>query len=402
MKYWLWLASLKGVPNQIKLSLLAYFGTPERIFMADGGEYLLVDGMTRPVAELLENKSLHEADRILGECERLGLRVLTLHDTEYPDRLRNIYDPPILLYVKGRLPLFDDEVAIAMVGSRKSSDYALRVSEQLAYQLASHGAVVVSGLAAGGDAAAHRGALRAGGFTAAVIGGGHDRIYPYENRFLYEDLAVRGVILSEYPPGTPHDGKHFPVRNRIISGLALGVVVTEAAERSGTLITAGRALDQGRDVFAVPGRIDEPGCLGSNRLLRDGAMVVTEAWDILMHYASIYPHKLKARFMQEAQHFGEQDKSGEVPVVPQKVKDNDTTTVENELPKLEIDGDHGLNNDQVRILKALEGRTLQVDDIIDETQIPTRQVLSALTVLEIEGFVTQSSGKRFALAVTLA
>ena len=399
MKYWLWLASLKGVPGQLKLSLLDYFAAPERIFMAESGEYLLVEGMTQQFAELLENKSLREADRILGECERLGLRILTLHDAEYPDRLRNIYDPPILLYVRGRLPLFDDEVAIAMVGSRKSSDYALRAGEQLAYQLASHGAVVVSGLAAGGDAAAHRGALRANGFTAAVIGGGHDIVYPYENRFLYEDIAVRGVILSEYPPGTHHDGRHFPVRNRIISGLSLGVVVTEAAEKSGTLITAGRALDQGRDVFAVPGRIDDPGCLGSNRLLRDGAMLVTEAWDILSHYASQYPHKLRTRSTWEAVRFGGQEPLREEASQPQKEKEPGKT--EPALPTLDLSGDHGLNVDQVAILRELNDGALQVDDIIERTQIPTRQVLSALTVLEIEGFVTAHSGKRFAIAVTL-
>lgn len=399
MKYWLWLASLRGVSNQLKLSLLAHFAAPERIFMAESGEYLLVEGMTRQSAELLENKSLRESDRILGECERLGLRILTLHDAEYPDRLRNIYDPPILLYVRGRLPLFDDEAAIAMVGSRKASDYALRVGEQLAYQLASHGAVVVSGLAAGGDAAAHRGALRANGFTAAVIGGGHDSVYPYENRFLYEDIAVRGVILSEYPPGTHHDGRHFPVRNRIISGLSLGVVVIEAAHRSGTLITAGQALDQGRDIFAIPGQIDDPGCAGSNRLLRDGAMVVTEAWDVLTHYAFRYPHKLRARGAQEAERFGAHEPRQEKPAPP---KAKEPKSRESALPTLELAGDHGLNAEQVAILRELDGQTLQVDDIIERTQIPTRQVLSALTVLEIEGFVTQHSGKRFALAVTLA
>lgn len=403
IKYWLWLASLRGVPGQIKLSLLYHFGSPERVFMAESGEYLLVDGMTRAMAQLLEDKSLREADRILGECERLGLRVLTLHDAEYPDRLRSIYDPPIVLYVKGRLPLFDDEVAIAMVGSRKPSDYALRVSEQLSYQLAAHGAVIVSGLAVGGDAAAHKGALRAGGFTAAVIGGGHDIVYPFENRFLYEDIAVRGVILSEYPPGTHHDGKHFPVRNRIISGLSVGVVVTGAAHHSGTLITAGRALDQGRDVFAVPGQIDDPACAGSNRLLRDGAMVVTEAWDVLMHYESLYPHKLHGRAAWEATRFGERDaeKKNTAPTKTTREKTKETA-VEPSLPQLELSGDHGLNNDQIAILRALEGGEMQVDDIIETTQIPTRQVLSALTVLEIEGFVTQHSGKRFALCVTLA
>lgn len=402
MKYWLWLACLKGVPGQMKLSLLQHFGTPERIYFGESGEYFLVEGMTRQTAELLGNKSLKEADKILGDCERLGLRILTLHDTEYPDRLRNIYEPPILLYVKGRLPLFDEEVAIAMVGSRKSSDYALRASEQLAYQLCRQGAVVVSGLAAGGDAAAHRGALRAGGFTAAVIGGGHDVIYPIENRFLYEDIGVRGVILSEYPPGTHHDGRHFPVRNRIISGLSLGVVVTEAAERSGTLITASRALDQGRDVFAIPGQIGDPHCVGSNRLLRDGAGVVTEAWDILQHYAFLYPHKIRTPYTQEATRFGEggdgaqEHESVSAPAVTEEI------TEEQKLPQLDLSGDHGLSAEQVTILRTLEGRTMQVDDLIEETQIPTRNVLAALTVLEIEGFVTQLSGKRFSLTVTLA
>lgn len=397
MKYWLWLASLKTVPGHVKLRLLHHFDTPERIFFSESGEYLLVEGVTREIASALENKSLKEADRILGDCERLGLRILTLHDAEYPDRLRNIYDPPILLYVKGRLPLFDDEVAIAMVGSRKSSDYALSAGEQLAYQLALQGAVVVSGLAAGGDAAAHRGALRAGGFTAAVIGGGHDVIYPRENRFLYEDIGVRGVILSEYPPGTHPDGKHFPVRNRIISGLSLGVVVIEAAERSGTLITASRALDQGRDVFAIPGRMGDPGCLGSNRLLRDGAGLVTEAWDILSHYASLYPHKIRFAPAGEAVHFG--GNGTEKPTEEPEEKQAEEPVAA--LPVLELSGDHGLTAEQVAVLKTLSGRTLQVDDIIEQSQIPTRVVLAALTILEIEGFVTQHSGKRFSLAVTL-
>ena len=402
MKYWLWLAGLKGVPGRMKLTLLQHFGTPERIYFGEDGEYFLVDGMTRQMAELLGNKSLQDADKILGDCERLGLRILTLHDAEYPDRLRNIYEPPILLYVKGRLPLFDEEVAIAMVGARKSSDYGLRVSEQLAYQLCRQGAVVVSGLASGGDAAAHRGALRAGGFTAAVIGGGHDIVYPYENRFLYEDIGVRGVILSEYPPGTHHDGRHFPVRNRIISGLSLGVVVTEAAERSGTLITASRALDQGRDVFAIPGQIGDPHCIGSNRLLRDGAGVVTEAWDILQHYAFLYPHKIRTPYDQGATRFG----GSEGQPQEKKLSTEEAKPVEKQeepgLPPLDLSGDHGLSAEQIAVLKALDGRTMQVDDIIEETQIPTRTVLAALTVLEIEGFVTQRSGKRFSLTVTLA
>ncbi|MDE7260578.1 MAG: DNA-processing protein DprA, partial [Oscillospiraceae bacterium] len=251
LKYWIWLAELPRVGSQLKLALLEHFGGPDGVYYGEKEEYFQVEGMTRSAAAvLLENKSLDGADRILGDCDRLGLRAVTLQDTEYPDRLRNIFDPPLLLYVQGRMPRFDDEVAIAMVGTRKASPYALEMGEKLSFQMAGLGAVIVSGLALGGDAAAHRGALRADGFTAAVIGGGHDIKYPKENRRLYEDIAAKGVILSEYPPGTEHIGSHFPVRNRIISGLSVGVVVTEAPERSGTLITAGRALDQGRDVFA--------------------------------------------------------------------------------------------------------------------------------------------------------
>ena len=397
LKYWLWLANLRGVTNRQKLSLLDHFAEPDAIYYGERDEFLLAEEMTKGAAEALEDRSMAEVDRILGECDRLGLRVVTIRDVDYPDRLRNIFDPPILLYVQGRMPQFDEEVAIAMVGSRKSSDYALKMGEKLAFQMAKQGAIVVSGLAGGGDAAAHRGALRAGGFTAAVIGGGHDVVFPWENRYLYEDLAVRGVILSEYPPGTPHRGSHFPVRNRIISGLCLATVVTEAPERSGTLITASRALDQGRDVFALPGQMDDWHCAGSNRLLRDGAGVVTDAWDILSHYAAQYPHKIRPAVVNEPKHFGApQDRAAEEPE-----EKSEPTPKAPELPVLDLSGEHGLTDDQIRIVKALQGRTMQVDDIIEETQIPTRRVLSALTMLEIDEIVAQESGKRFSLAVTL-
>ncbi len=398
LKYWLWLAELKGVSCQQKLALLEHFQEPDAIYYGQQGEYLLVEGMTRKAAEALEEKSLERADSILGDCDRLGLRCITIRDTEYPDRLRNIYEPPLLLYVKGRMPRFDEEVAIAMVGSRRASPYALQMGEKLAYQLTKQGAIVVSGLAGGGDAAAHRGALRAGGFTAAVIGGGHDVIFPRENHYLYEDIAVQGVILSEYPPGTQHLGAHFPVRNRIISGLCLATVVVEAPERSGALITASRALDQGRDVFALPGQMNDWHCTGSNRLLRDGAGVVTDAWDILSHYVAQYPHKLRLVMAEAPRQLGS---SPERPAAEPMEKPRREEPAQPELPVLDLTGEHGLTDDQIRIVKALEGRTMQVDDIIDETQIPTRQVLSALTILELDQLVAQSSGKRFSLCVTL-
>ena len=401
LKYWLWLATRPTLGNVAKLARLDRFREPDGVYFADSEAYLSVEGITRSQAKALEDKSLEEADRILGECQRLNLRMITIRDAEYPDRLRNIYDPPILLYVQGRMPLFDEEIAVAMVGSRKASPASLQVTERLAFQMADLGALIVSGLAKGGDAMAHRGALRAGGFTAAVIAGGHDITYPVENASLYADIAARGVILSEYPPGTEHRREHFPVRNRIISGLCLATVVSEAPERSGTLITASRALDQGRDVFAVPGPAGDRECVGSNNLIRDGAGLVTDAWDVLSHYAAQYPHKLKGFRSREPEKFGQEPS----PMAPRRRETEEPSGEREEArpepPVLDLTGSHGLTDDQIRIVKALDGRTVQVDDLIDETQIPTRRVLSALTVLEVDGLVTQHSGKRFALAVTL-
>lgn len=392
LKYWLWLANLPGVGNMVKLALLDRFGEPDAVYYGERGAYLLVEGVTPAMAGALEDKSLDRANEILGDCDRLGLRILTLRDSEYPVRLRNIYDPPLLLYVQGRMPLFDEEVAVTMVGTRGTSLYAQQAAEKLAFQLAGLGAVVVSGLARGGDSAAHRGALRSGGLTAAVIAGGHDVIYPPENAQLYADIAARGAILSEYPPGTPHSGRHFPVRNRILSGLSLATVVIEAPARSGALITADRALDQGRDVFAIPGHLWDENCAGSNRLLRDGAGVITDAWDILRHYADLYPGRLRGLRPEEPERYGGE----EPPPKAEKKREKEPA-----LPVLNLAEDNGLTDDQIRILRTLGGRTMQVDDVIDETQIPARRVLSALTVLELDGRITQSAGKRFALAVRL-
>ena len=242
LKYWVWLAECRGVSNQAVLALLRHFGSPEDVFYADTGEILLTEGITREQAKALEDHKLDKADKILADCQQLGLRILTIQDAEYPGRLQNIYDPPCLMYVKGRLPAIDEEAAVAVVGTRDCTPYGVACAEKLGYGLASGGAVVVSGLAKGIDAAASRGALRAGGVTVGVVGNGLDVHYPYESRYLYEDIAAAGALLSEYPPGTEPAGNHFPARNRIISGLSLATLVVEAPERSGALITAETAL----------------------------------------------------------------------------------------------------------------------------------------------------------------
>ena len=389
LKYWLWLTELPGLTNQTRLALLRHFPTPEDVYYADPEEVLLTEGITREQAKLLEDKDCSGADRILADCQQLDLDLLTIQDAGYPNRLRNIYDPPCLLYVRGRLPAFDDEASIAVVGTRDCTPYGVSCAEKLGYGLAAGGAVVVSGLARGVDSAALRGALRAGGTVTAVLGNGLDVVYPPESQYLYGYVAAAGALISEYPPGTPPEAKHFPVRNRIMSGLCLGTLVVEAPARSGALITAGTALEQGRDVFAVPGPIDAPASVGCNRLIRDGAGLVSDAWDILGEYEPRFPDKLRregARETPAVLGYQARQKTEPKPVPPSVSLSHN---------------DYSLTDDQICLLRALTEEPMLVDDLIELTDIPTRRVLSALTVLEIEHLVTQHSGKRYARAVNL-
>ena len=398
LKYWVWLADLRGLGSQMKLALLRNFLTPEAIYYAEEEELILAGADRRTLAALADRR-FDRAERILESCYRLGIRILTIQDTEYPDRLRNIYDPPLLLYIQGRMPLFDEEVAVAVVGSRRCTPYGVSAAEQLSYGMAKQGALILSGLARGIDTAALVGALRAGGCAAAVLGNGHDVIYPPENRGLYKDLAAAGVLISEYPPGTAPEGSHFPVRNRIMSGLSLAVLVVEAAERSGALITAHAALGQGRDVYAVPGPIDAPNSRGTNLLLRDGAGLVAEAGDLLRNYETLYPHKLRLRETAPLKTLvcDCQEETAKRPAEKEAAKEK-----EEALPVLKLSEADRLTDDQRRILQALAEGPLHVDDLIETTQLPARRVLSALTMLELEHYVRQGRAKYFSLGVTLA
>ncbi len=397
-KYWVWLSECRGLSTALRLQLLEHFGTPENVYYAEPEDYLQVEGMTPRLAQPLADKSMEEADRILGACEHIGARILTMQDADYPMRLRNIYEPPLLLYVRGTLPLIDEEAAIAMVGTRKATPYGLETAEELSYAMAKQGALIVSGGAYGIDTAAHRGALRAGGRTIALLGCGPDVVYPAGNERLYRDVIASGALVTEYPPGTPAIGAHFPVRNRIISGLCLATVVVEAPEgRSGALITARTALEQGRDVFAVPGPIKAPMSRGCNRLIADGAAaLLADTSDVLWTYEARYPHKLHCgRVEMPYRTLGEPEQKEPAAAEPAEEKME-------KLPPLDVrTGRTGLTDDQVRILKQLKDGALQVDDLIEAAGLPTRRVLSALTVLEIEGHVVQSSGRLFSLSVEL-
>ncbi len=394
LKYWVWLSELPGLGNQARLALLRHFASPEEIYYADAEELELAEGLTKEqVQRVLQNKDLSGANRILGECQRLSQRILTIQDAGYPRRLQNIFDPPCLLYVKGRLPEVDEEVLVAVVGTRSCTPYGIRCAEKLGFGLAAGGGIVVTGLAKGVDAAAARGALRAGGTVIGVTGNGLDVYYPYESRSLYDDVAASGALLSEYPPGTEPEGRHFPVRNRIMSGLSLAALVVEAPVRSGAMITARLALDQGRDLFAVPGPIDAPASVGCIRLMQEGAGPVIDAWDLLREYEHRFPDKLRP--------------AGPMPEMRVQTARRDMDAKPPEVtetpPELPVHSAEGLTDDQISLLAVLEPvNPIQVDDLIQASGIPARRVLSALTILEIDGLVQQHSGKFYTRTVNLA
>lgn len=413
--HWIWLAT-RHISDRMKVALVRHFQDPEAVFFADEAAYRQIEGLTAEGLEALKDKNLRPAEKILDDCDREALRILTYRDAAYPKRLQNIPDPPVVFYYKGRLPDFDTAPMIGVVGTRKATPYGMTVAKRLGYQIAKCGGVVVSGMAAGIDGMAMKGALTAGGMTVGVLGCGADVVYPLSNRGLFKDTENYGCILSEFPPGTPPIGRNFPKRNRILSGMSNGVLVVEAPEKSGALITAHLAADQGRDVFVVPGNIDMESCVGSNRLLRDGAIAVSSGWDILSEYESLYPGRVResgaastqtaypdeviaaveaekpmAKVAQKPRILGKKEPS------KQKI---DKKVIDIGAPRSYSDFNDKLSNlsaDEQKIASALKNGERLVDDVIAETGLTTGKVLATLTLLEVKGIVKRLPGKRICL-----
>ena len=394
LKFWVWLTEQNRLGGPARQALLEHFGSPEEVYYAEPGDLLQVEGITADQVQALENKSLDRAQSILEECARKDIFLLTAQDALYPQRLKNIYDPPLLLYGRGSMPLFDEEAAVAVVGTRSCSPYGIRTAERFGFEMSKQGGLVVSGLARGIDAASQLGALRAGGLTAAVLGCGVDVVYPPENDRLYEDVAASGVLLSEYPPGADPFGWHFPARNRILSGLCLATLVVEAPEKSGALITAATALEQGRDVFAIPGPLDAEGSVGCNRLIRDGAGLATESWDILREYQSRYPHKLHP----DGEKLPPLPKKSEI-FYPERSKKPKVAS--SGLPIINVRRNaEGLTDDQIKVLRILDDKKpMLTDDIALRANVPVRRILSAVTMLEIDGYTRQEGLRKFVRTV---
>lgn len=408
LKYWIWLSLRKGLAGENTERVLERFGTPELAHAADEEAYRMVGGLSETAIRSLMNKSLDQADVVLGDCERFDIQLVTRQDATYPALLKSIHQPPLVLYWKGRQIVFDSQVAIGMVGARQATPYGVQTATKLAAELTRKGALVVTGMAQGIDAACVKGALKVGGPVVSVLAGGIDRVYPRYHQDLYEDVAAVGALISEYPPGTDHKGDHFPVRNRIISGLSVGVIAVESARASGTLLTVNHAIEQDREVFAVPGPIDAPQSEGTNRLIQEGsAKLIMEADDVLCEFVEKYPGKLRlgwdaalppevaAQRLAGAADVPQHGDSRRGKEKPEKEDRDDVVYLR------WADCKDKLTDDQRSVLLAMDGGAVQADDLVERTQIPARRVLSALTVLQIQGYVTEESGKRFRAAVKL-
>lgn len=294
VRYWLWL-SLRISPGSSAGDLvLAHFSyDAKEIYKASPEALSAIADLKPEIAEALADKDLDETRDIYQWCNANNVGLLAYDSPLYPERLRRIAHAPLLLYYKGKLPDFNQNVCIACVGTRRMTEYGRREGYVISRDLAIGGAIVVSGMARGIDTTCHRGALDAGGHTIAVLGCGIDRVYPPENDTLMEEIILSGTVLTEFKPSTPPTGSNFPIRNRIISGLCQGTLVVEADAKSGAMITARDALRQGRDIFALPGKVGDQNSAGTNSLIRDGGKMVTDAVDILEEYQFYYPKTIR-------------------------------------------------------------------------------------------------------------
>jgi DNA processing protein len=354
---WIALRLVFGVGNVNYKNLIHNFGCPENVFQATPHELANIDGVSaKAIASIKQHEPAKEVEAELERITKHRITVVTLTDPAYPANLKTIYDPPPFLYIRGSI-IQQDTAAIAIVGSRVASDYGSTATERISRELAHSGITIVSGLARGIDSIAHYGALSAKGRTIAVLGSGIDVIYPPENRKLYKAIAERGAVLSEFPMGTKPIAYNFPARNRIISGLSLGVLVVEASLNSGSLITARLALEQGREVFAVPGNVHSYKSKGTHKLLKEGAKLVENAQDILEEI------RVKAPIPVSAEH-----------------------AIENTLE---------MSTDCREVFQVLTEDPRHIDEIIIKTGFTSSQISTLLLELELQGLVKQLPGKLF-------
>ena len=359
-KYWVGFSLIPGVGRARFAKLESYFSTIELAWQASQSQLRAAGLEARVVQEIVDWRPRISLEAEMERLDRYGVAALTWKDTGYPARLKEIYDCPPLLYVRGQL-LPQDEWCLAVVGTRKPTLYGRQVTQELASELARRGVTIVSGLARGVDAEAHRAALEVGGRTLAIFACGLDIVYPSEHARLAQEIMNHGALISDYPLGTRPKAEHFPRRNRIMSGLSLGTLVIEAGETSGALITARLALEQNREVFAVPGSILSPASLGTNRLIQDGAKLVRSYTDVLEEL-------------------------------------NLTARVQPQPEQLEMKEPLPVDDTEAVLLKKLSAQPTHIDEVCRESGLPISVVSSTMALLEIKGLVRQVGAMNYVLS----
>ena len=368
--YRIWLSHALSYGSTKVRRVLKHFGTIENFYEQGYKAWSSMGIFTERELQAMKEFSVEHAQFQMEYCEKLGQKIYTPESKEYPECLRNISNPPGVLYVKGTMPDFDNCLAISIIGSRKANESAKKTAYYLGYDLAKKDVIVVSGGAIGGDIEAHKGALKAVGITVCVLPCGINYPYLTQNAKIREEIAENGALISEYPPDTGVDRGNFEIRNRIMSGLARGVAVTHAGLKSGTMITVRHALNQGRDVFAVPGDINNPEAAGTNKLIQDGAKMILCADDILLEYSGI---KFKS---------------------PKEKQEVLVKEVQNPQPDIQLSGDQAL------LYEFLTETPAHISQIERALSMPTKRILAAATELELIGLIVSYSGRRFSKANT--
>ncbi len=393
---WIRLQSALGAGAAIN-EIIEYFGSANALFEAGETEWRMSPVFVPHQIEKLCESTEKQALEVLATCKMNGWQVVPYDDPRYPERLRDIYNPPAVLYVDGELPDIDNSVVIGIVGTRRASDYAVKAADVMSRGIAEHGAIVASGGALGVDTAAHNGAMLSGGKTIAVLGCGLGTKYLMENKPLRDAVVKNGALITEFQPFTPASKYTFPIRNRIISGISLGVLVVEASVKSGSLITANCALEQGRDVFALPCSILDPAFAGTNKLIDDGAIVATKPLDLLYPYAEEYGIKIDGvksvgKIMRETAFKSANAYGMAYDISFENLQTGRKKREARQKAVAELSGNTRL------VFNALTEEYQSADEISRAAGLSIGEALTALTALEIAGLAASAGGKRYRLA----
>lgn len=387
LKYWIWL-SAANVSVRTKWNIIDRYGDAKSAFVAPDGDFKKL-GIGGAELKELERRDTSGVQKIIDVCSAKGIEIISFQDARYPKRLKNISCPPVLIYVKGKLPNVDDNAPIAVIGTRKASLYGISMAKKMSYELVNCGAMLVSLVGGPIDEAALKGAMLAGGSCIGVLATPLDESSRHE-----DDIAACGALISELAPGTQVQKVHFKDRNRIAAGLSVGVLVIEAPEKSGTRLFCNEANDQGKEIFALPGNADSENSAGTLALIKEGAKLVTRGYEVMEEFKALYPDRIK---LVTAQNMPEEEIEAE----------DKSDRPEPAAKAIDKPGSRGyidlkeqlkaLSDDQLAIITAIEAPSSHIDDIIERTGFGAAKVLTQLTMLEIKGFVRREPGRRISV-----